>query len=201
MSRPMVEVEDLHKSFGANKVLDGIDLSVASGEVVCIIGPSGSGKSTLLRCINHLEIPERGRIRIDGAVAYRDEQGAGFRAHRNRAVAAVRVHLDRVHDAVLRAGCTPADAVDLVRATALSLVERSAAGPCSADEAVGRWFADAQASAQQLAGPSATLPVDDRQRGLQTALDDLPEQERLAVLLRVPQVFRQVDQPADHLGG
>jgi polar amino acid transport system ATP-binding protein len=96
MTRPMVEVEDLHKSFGANKVLDGIELSVAEGEVVCIIGPSGSGKSTLLRCINHLEVPERGRIRIDGQLAYRDEVGGRFRAHRNRAIAAVRAEVGMV---------------------------------------------------------------------------------------------------------
>ena len=96
MTRPMVEVEDLHKRYGANQVLDGIDLSVSEGEVVCIIGPSGSGKSTLLRCINHLEIPERGRIRIDGKIAYRDEAGGGFRAHRNRAVAAVRAEVGMV---------------------------------------------------------------------------------------------------------
>ena len=96
MSRPMVETEDLHKSYGANHVLDGIDLSVAAGEVVCIIGPSGSGKSTLLRCINHLEVPERGRIRIDGKLAYRDEVGGVFRPHRNRAVAAVRAEVGMV---------------------------------------------------------------------------------------------------------
>ena len=92
----MVEVEDLHKRYGANQVLDGIDLSVAEGEVVCIIGPSGSGKSTLLRCINHLETPEQGRIRIDGKIAYRDEDKGGFRAHRNRAVAAVRAQVGMV---------------------------------------------------------------------------------------------------------
>ena len=74
--RPMIEVEDLHKHFGELHVLRGIDLSVATGEVVCIIGPSGSGKSTLLRCINHLEAPESGRIRIEGRLAYRDEDGA-----------------------------------------------------------------------------------------------------------------------------
>jgi ABC-type polar amino acid transport system ATPase subunit len=96
MTRPMVEIEDLHKSFGVNKVLDGIELSVAAGEVVCIIGPSGSGKSTLLRCINHLEVPERGRIRIDGKLAYRDEVGGRFRAHRNRAIAAVRAEVGMV---------------------------------------------------------------------------------------------------------
>ena len=94
--RPMIEVEDLHKHFGTLHVLDGINLSVAAGDVVCIIGPSGSGKSTLLRCINHLEVAERGRIRIDGAPAYRDEVGGKFRAHSNRAVAKVRAQVGMV---------------------------------------------------------------------------------------------------------
>ena len=92
----MIEIEDLHKYFGDNHVLDGINLSVAAGEVICIIGPSGSGKSTLLRCINHLEVPERGRIRIDGELAYRDEVGGLFRPHANRAVAKVRAQVGMV---------------------------------------------------------------------------------------------------------
>jgi ABC-type polar amino acid transport system ATPase subunit len=95
-SRPMIEVEGLHKYFGELHVLRGIDLSVAAGEVVCIIGPSGSGKSTLLRCINHLEEAQQGRIRIDGETAYRDEVGGAFRAHTNRAVAAVRAQVGMV---------------------------------------------------------------------------------------------------------
>ena len=94
--RPMIEVEDLHKHFGELHVLRGIDLSVATGEVVCIIGPSGSGKSTLLRCINHLEEPESGRIRIDGRLAYRDEDRGAFKAHSNRAIAAVRARVGMV---------------------------------------------------------------------------------------------------------
>jgi ABC-type polar amino acid transport system ATPase subunit len=94
--RPMIEVEGLHKYFGPLHVLRGIDLSVATGEVVCIIGPSGSGKSTLLRCINHLEVAQQGRIRIDGEIAYRDEVGDAFRAHSNRAVAAVRAQVGMV---------------------------------------------------------------------------------------------------------
>jgi polar amino acid transport system ATP-binding protein len=59
-------VEGLHKSFGANEVLRGIDLSVAEHEVVCLIGASGSGKSTLLRCVNLLEPIDDGRIVIEG---------------------------------------------------------------------------------------------------------------------------------------
>jgi len=64
----MIEVKDLHKSFGENEVLTGIDFEVEDGEVVCVIGPSGSGKSTLLRCLNQLEHSNRGTITIDGTV-------------------------------------------------------------------------------------------------------------------------------------
>ncbi|MER5727234.1 amino acid ABC transporter ATP-binding protein [Streptomyces sp. NPDC002138] len=63
---PEIEIRGLHKSFGANHVLRGIDLEVARGEVVCVIGPSGSGKSTLLRCVNLLEEPSDGRIFVGG---------------------------------------------------------------------------------------------------------------------------------------
>ncbi len=62
----MIEIEDLHKHFGAVRALDGVSLSVAAGEVVCLIGPSGSGKSTLLRCINFLEEPTSGVVRVNG---------------------------------------------------------------------------------------------------------------------------------------
>lgn len=62
----MIDVKDLHKSFGSLEVLKGIDLHVNEKEVVVIIGPSGSGKSTLLRCINYLEVPTSGKIVIDG---------------------------------------------------------------------------------------------------------------------------------------
>lgn len=60
----MISVEKLTKSFGKNTVLDNIDLSIQEGEVVAIIGPSGSGKSTLLRCLNLLEKPDNGIIKI-----------------------------------------------------------------------------------------------------------------------------------------
>ena len=62
----MVQLAGVHKSFGDNEVLKGIDLSVASGEVLTIIGPSGSGKSTLLRCVNLLEPLNAGRIFFEG---------------------------------------------------------------------------------------------------------------------------------------
>lgn len=61
-----VQVKDLHKSYGENEVLKGIDLAVKPSEVVCMIGPSGSGKSTFLRCLNRLEVSNSGHIYIDG---------------------------------------------------------------------------------------------------------------------------------------
>ncbi|HEY9438688.1 MAG TPA: amino acid ABC transporter ATP-binding protein [Streptomyces sp.] len=64
--RSQIEIRGLHKSFGSNKVLRGIDLDVATGEVVCVIGPSGSGKSTLLRCVNLLEEPSAGHVYVGG---------------------------------------------------------------------------------------------------------------------------------------
>jgi polar amino acid transport system ATP-binding protein len=66
MSDPMVEVHDVHKSYGGVEVLRGVTLTVERGEVTCLIGPSGSGKSTLLRCVNHLEKHDAGELRVDG---------------------------------------------------------------------------------------------------------------------------------------
>jgi polar amino acid transport system ATP-binding protein len=62
----MLRLESVHKSFGGNHVLRGIDLAVAPHEVICLIGASGSGKSTLLKCVNLLEPVDSGRILIDG---------------------------------------------------------------------------------------------------------------------------------------
>jgi polar amino acid transport system ATP-binding protein len=73
--RPMVVVRNLHKAFGHNEVLRGIDCEVARGEVVVIIGPSGSGKSTWLRCLNLLEDFQQGDVFIDG----QHLKGAGTR--------------------------------------------------------------------------------------------------------------------------
>ncbi|GAA1534216.1 amino acid ABC transporter ATP-binding protein [Actinomadura kijaniata] len=62
----MVEIRDLHKSFGSLEVLKGIDFTVDRGQVICVIGPSGSGKSTLLRCVNLLETPTKGKVFVEG---------------------------------------------------------------------------------------------------------------------------------------
>ncbi len=66
MSEAMINVKDLHKSFGENHILRGITEKIHKGEVVAIIGPSGSGKSTFLRCLNLLETPDSGEIYVDG---------------------------------------------------------------------------------------------------------------------------------------
>ena len=71
---PMVLADRVSKSFGSNKVLRSISLSVEPGEVLCLVGPSGSGKSTFLRCINHLERVDAGRLSVDGQlVGYRQK--------------------------------------------------------------------------------------------------------------------------------
>lgn len=62
----MIEFHDVHKSFGKLEVLKGINLTIEKGQVVTLIGPSGSGKSTILRCMNLLERPDRGSVRIEG---------------------------------------------------------------------------------------------------------------------------------------
>jgi polar amino acid transport system ATP-binding protein len=65
-SDPMVSIRDVHKSFGALNVLNGISLDVMKGDVICIIGPSGSGKSTLIRCVNALNDIQQGSILVEG---------------------------------------------------------------------------------------------------------------------------------------
>ena len=68
----MIDLRDIHKSFGDNEVLKGISMHIDAGEVVCIIGPSGSGKSTILRFINGLESYDRGEILVEGHRVDRD---------------------------------------------------------------------------------------------------------------------------------
>ena len=117
----MIELEGVRKSFGDNLVLDGIDLRVAHGEVLVIIGPSGSGKSTLLRCVNLLEPIQAGRIFLEGeeitakgadVAGVRQRVGIVFQqfnlfphltAMDNRTLAARRIRKMRRRDAEARA--------------------------------------------------------------------------------------------------
>ena len=94
MSAPLLEARGLVKSFGDNRVLRGVDVTVPTGSVTCLIGPSGSGKTTVLRSLNGLETPESGTVRV-GDVALdwaerpgtkavsrlRDQSGMVFQAH------------------------------------------------------------------------------------------------------------------------
>ncbi|MEV6904602.1 amino acid ABC transporter ATP-binding protein [Amycolatopsis sp. NPDC051372] len=85
---PLLHLSGLHKSFGTNEILRGIDLEVHAGETVAIIGPSGTGKSTLLRCVNWLEKPSAGEVMLDGVrlraeMTGKEEQQA-IRALRSR---------------------------------------------------------------------------------------------------------------------
>ena len=76
MSQQILRCDQVWKRFGKLDVLRGIDLEVSKGEVFVLVGPSGSGKSTLLRCINHLEVIDKGRIYIDGELlGYREVNG------------------------------------------------------------------------------------------------------------------------------
>jgi len=93
--RPLLRVRALAKSFGANDVLRGIDLDVARGERIAILGASGSGKSTLLRCLNFMEIPDAGTIELDGVALGRAGAG-GARAYREAELVPVRQRVGMV---------------------------------------------------------------------------------------------------------
>jgi L-cystine transport system ATP-binding protein len=81
---PIVHVSGLHKYFGQNHVLRGVDLQVAPGEAVMLIGRSGSGKTTLVRCINFLEEPSLGTIEVDGLSVEADPLHSRSREHREQ---------------------------------------------------------------------------------------------------------------------
>ncbi len=81
--KPMIELRQIRKSYGQHEVLKGIDLTVARGKIVSIIGPSGSGKSTLLRSINMLEEISGGEIWLDGKQVNRPLKGRAFESHIN----------------------------------------------------------------------------------------------------------------------
>ncbi len=96
MTGPMVSAEGVCKRFGRLEVLRGIDLTVAHGEVACVIGPSGSGKSTFLRCINHLEKVDAGKLFVDGELVGYRQRGSKLYELREREVAVKRREIGMV---------------------------------------------------------------------------------------------------------
>jgi polar amino acid transport system ATP-binding protein len=97
MADPIVIIRDVKKSFGAVRVLDGVDLDVARGEAVVVIGASGSGKTTLLRCINALETYDDGSIKVDGVeVGFREAPDGPRRPRRERELAGIRADVGMV---------------------------------------------------------------------------------------------------------
>jgi polar amino acid transport system ATP-binding protein len=99
VSEPILRVKDLHKFFGDNHVLQGVDLDVQKGEMVCMVGSSGSGKSTFLRCLNFMEYPSAGRIEIGGKVVGKESgalNGAPTFDYQERELVGIRTHLGMV---------------------------------------------------------------------------------------------------------
>ena len=93
MTPSILQADAVHKSFGAHHVLKGVTLSVAAGEVVTLIGSSGSGKSTFLRCMNLLEMPEEGHLRV---ARHEFQFGKGSRQPRDSQLAALRAEIGMV---------------------------------------------------------------------------------------------------------
>jgi polar amino acid transport system ATP-binding protein len=92
----MVQARGVRKSYAGIEVLKGVDLSVASGEVTCLIGPSGSGKSTLLRCINHLEKHDSGELRVDGDLVGYEARGHKLYERNDKQICAQRARIGMV---------------------------------------------------------------------------------------------------------
>ena len=91
-----VHARGVRKSFGPVEVLHGIDLEVAAGEVVCLLGPSGSGKSTFLRCVNHLESINGGELEVAGELVGYRREGSRLKELTDRETAATRSRIGMV---------------------------------------------------------------------------------------------------------
>ena len=96
MSNPLLQVEGLHKNFGALKVLKGINMTMHRGHKTAIIGPSGCGKSTMLRCINYMEVPTEGHIYLDGELFGERKINDSYKIMSDKELAAQRAHIGMV---------------------------------------------------------------------------------------------------------
>jgi general L-amino acid transport system ATP-binding protein len=99
----LITINGLHKAYGKFEALRGIDLEIAQGEVVVVVGPSGSGKSTLIRCINLLEDYQRGEVRVDGEKVVRGKALARVRAEVGMVFQSFNLfpHLSALHNVAL----------------------------------------------------------------------------------------------------
>jgi polar amino acid transport system ATP-binding protein len=96
MGKPLLRVEDLHKSFGSLEVLTGVSMTLEVGHKSAVIGPSGCGKSTLLRCINHLELSTRGHVYLDGELFGEKRANGGYARMTERELARQRAQVGMV---------------------------------------------------------------------------------------------------------
>jgi polar amino acid transport system ATP-binding protein len=96
LGTPIVEAEDVFKSYGRLDVLNGVSMAVRQREVLCLIGPSGSGKSTFLRCVNHLEKIDAGRITVNGELMGYQERGGRLHELHEKSVARQRAAIGMV---------------------------------------------------------------------------------------------------------
>ena len=124
--RNLVELVGIRKAFGDNVVLDGVDLSVARGEVIVIAGPSGSGKSTMLRCVNGLETVDAGEVRFDGQPVTHRQGAVGAAGPDRVRVPAVPPlpHMTVLQNITLAPVKVKGIAAEQARATAHELLER-----------------------------------------------------------------------------
>ena len=96
MAEPLLRVDNLHKSFGTLKVLEGVGMTLERGHKTALIGPSGCGKSTMLRCINYLETPTAGHIWLDGELIGEREADGGHVRMTEKELARQRAHIGMV---------------------------------------------------------------------------------------------------------
>lgn len=96
MTGPLLQVEELHKSFGDLEVLKGVDMTLDRGHKTAIIGPSGCGKSTMLRCINYMERPTQGHIHLDGELFGETRSGDTYTPMNEKELARQRAHVGMV---------------------------------------------------------------------------------------------------------
>ncbi len=159
---PLIRLKGIRKSLGGKEILRGIDLDIAKGEVLCVIGPSGSGKSTLIRCINFLEVPDQGTVEFEGTPVRPDESLDAHRARVGMVFQRFNLfpHLSVLENLTLAPtrvlGLSPAQAEDRARALLdrVGLADRASSYPAEMSGGQQQRVAIARALAMQ---PQAML--------------------------------------------